>query len=301
MKLSVVVPTLNGRDQLESCLDALATHAPDAEVIVVNGPSSDGTTGMVQDREDVAVLVELADRRLNVARNAGIDRASGDVVALLDHRLTVEPGWLAALTDGIDDADAVTGPTHQELEAGLTTESVESRTIKGRTVTYFDGGNAAFTVDLLDDIDGFDEYLHTGGARDAAHRLAALDYEVAWEGGMSVRREFSADGGRAEPDWRWKYRSLAYRLAKNYGIRPTVLRRLAGHSARDAVAALKDVARGDADPSSWFGNGRDVLAGMASGLKDGTVARYRDRSPRRNPNGRSKRADRAVAVYDYRP
>jgi glycosyltransferase involved in cell wall biosynthesis len=300
MKLSVVVPTLNGRDQLESCLDALAAHAPDAEVVVVNGPSSDGTTGMVQDRDDVAVLVELADRRLNVARNAGLDRASGDVIALLDHRLTVEDGWRDALTEGIADADAVTGPTHQELEAGLTTESVESRTIKGREVTYFNGHNVAFTADCLDEIDGFDEYLHTGGARDAAHRLAALDYEVAWEGAMSVHREYSADGGRAEPDWRWKYRSLAYRLAKNYGVRPTVLRRLASHGLRDSLTTLRDVATGDAEPSSWFGNGRDVLAGSGTGLKDGALARFRDRSPRRNPNGRSTRSDRAVAVYDYR-
>ena len=301
MKLSVVVPTLNGRDRLESCLDALAEHAPDAEVVVVNGPSSDGTTGMVQDRDDVAVLVELADRRLNVARNAGIDRVSGDVVAILDHSLTVEAGWRAALEDGIAHADAVTGPTHQELEAGLTTESVESRTIKGRTVTYFNGDNAAFTTELLDAIDGFDEYLHTGGARDAAHRLAALDYDLSWQGGMSVHREYSADGGRTEPDWRWKYRSLAYRLVKNYGVRPTILRRLASHAGRDAFSALKEVATGDAEPSSWFGNGRDVLAGIATGLKDGAVARFRDRSPRRNPNGRSKRTDRAVAVYDYRP
>jgi glycosyltransferase involved in cell wall biosynthesis len=300
MKLSVVVPTLNGRDRLESCLDALAEHAPDAEVVVVNGPSSDGTTGMVQDRDDVAVLVELADRRLNVARNAGIERASGDVVAVLDHRLTVEAGWRDALEAGIADADAVTGPTHQELQTGLTTESVESRTIKGREVTYFNGDNAAFTADCLDAIDGFDEYLHTGGARDAAHRLAALDFDLSWQGDMSVHREYSADGGRTETDWRWKYRSLAYRLTKNYGVRPTILRRLASHAGRDALAALKEVATGDADPSTWFGNGRDVLAGIATGLKDGAVARFRDRSPRRNPNGRSVRTDRAVAVYDYR-
>ncbi|PSP40440.1 glycosyl transferase family 2, partial [Halobacteriales archaeon QH_10_70_21] len=45
MYLSVVVPTLNDRDRLESCLDALSADAPD-EGIVVNGPSTDGTSGM---------------------------------------------------------------------------------------------------------------------------------------------------------------------------------------------------------------------------------------------------------------
>ena len=53
MQLSVVVPTLNARDRLAATLDGLASHAPDAEVVVVNGPSADGTTGMVRDRADV--------------------------------------------------------------------------------------------------------------------------------------------------------------------------------------------------------------------------------------------------------
>ncbi|MFD1586881.1 glycosyltransferase family 2 protein [Halorientalis brevis] len=300
MKLSVVVPTLNGRDQLAGCLDALAEHAPDAEVVVVNGPSADGTTGMVRDRDDVDVLVEIADRGLNVARNAGIDRATGDVVALLNHGLSVEEGWTDALVSAIAEADVVSGPTHRELKTGLTTESVETRTIKGRTVTYFNGDNAAFSRAALDALDGFDEYLQTGGSRDAAHRLAGIDYEVVWESDMCVRSEYGTDGGVAETDWNWKYRALAYRLAKNYGLRPTVVARMIGHGVRDAGSTLRDVAKGNATPSSWFGNGRDVLTGMGTGLKDGLVARFTDRSSRRNPRGRSRRSDRAVTVYDWR-
>jgi glycosyltransferase involved in cell wall biosynthesis len=300
MKLSVIVPTLNGRDQLAGCLDALAECVPDAEVVVVNGPSSDGTTGMVRDRDDVDVLVEIADRGINVARNAGIDRATGDVVALLNHGLVVEDGWFDALSSGLDGGDVVTGPTHRELETGLTTETVESRTIKGRTVTYFNGDNAAFSRDALDALDGFDEYLLTGGSRDAAHRLAGMDYEVVWESEMCVRNEFGTDGGVAETDWNWKYRALAYRLAKNYGLRPTVVARVLGHGLRDAASTLREVATGNATPSSWFGNGRDVLTGIGSGLKDGVAARFSDRSTRRNPRGRSLRSDRAVTVYDWR-
>ena len=72
------------------------------------------------------------------------------------------------------------------------------------------------------------------------------------------------------------------------------------HAVRDAVEALKDVARGDTVPSEWFANGRDVVEGIKTGGQDGITARVRDRSTRRNPNGRSKRADRAVAVYDWR-
>ncbi|MFB6185184.1 MAG: glycosyltransferase family 2 protein [Haloarculaceae archaeon] len=300
MQLSVVVPTLNGRERLARTLDALASEVPDAEVIVVNGPSADGTTGMVRDREVVDVLVEIADRTVNAARNAGIERASGDVVALVNHGLAVDEHWRAALADGLADADVVTGPTHERLRAGMTTETVESRTIAGRAVTYVNGGNAAFRRRVLDECDGFDEYMAIGGARDLAHRLASMDYDVDWRPGMAVQREFEADGGIRETDWDWKYRSLAYRLAKNYGVRPTVLWRLTSHAGRDAVETLREVVRGDAEPSKWIGTGRTVLENIAVGLKDGTSARNVDRTPRRNPNGVSTRSDRAVEVYDWR-
>ncbi|KAB1189149.1 MULTISPECIES: glycosyltransferase family 2 protein [Haloferax] len=300
MDLSVVLPTLNGRDRLATSLDALAEHAPDAEVIVVNGPSADGTTGMVREREDVDVLVELSDRNLNVARNAGIEVASGDVVALLRYDLSIEPSWLSALEDGIDDADVVTGPMHQTLRNGMTTESLEENTIAGRDVTYFNGGNVAFRRAVIDSLDGFDEYLQTGGARDAAHRLAHLDRRVGWAPEMCVRREFEADGGISERDWGWKYRALTYRLVKNYGLRPAAVERTAKHAISDGFEAAVGVLRGDVTPSGWVGTGRDVVAGIATGTSDGMVARARDRSRARNPHGCSARADRAVARYDWR-
>ncbi|SDM10014.1 Glycosyl transferase family 2 [Halogranum gelatinilyticum] len=300
MTLSVVVPTLNGRDQLAASLDSLAARAPDAEVIVVNGPSADGTTGMVRDRDDVDVLVEISARTLNVARNAGIEVASGDAVAFLGHDLVVEESWADAIRAGLDEAHVVTGPTHQTLQGGMTTDELEERDIANRHVTYFNGGNVAFRARTLKRLDGFDEYLETGGARDAAHRLGGIDARVTWGAGMCVRREYEADGGVTERDWGWKYRALAYRLVKNYGLRPTVARRTLVHAAEDAYSAARGVLRGDGTPTGWLGNGRDVVVGITTGGSDGFVARSRDRTSSRNPHGVSKRADRAVARYDWR-
>ncbi|WP_280588133.1 glycosyltransferase [Halorubrum sp. Boch-26] len=320
MELSVVVPTLNGRDRLAACLDALAAHAPGAEVIVANGPSADGTTGMVRDRDDVDVLVEISDRTVNVARNAGIEVATGDAVALVDYDNRVGEGWLDAVRAGLDDADAVTGPVTPvdrsrgagdveggDVEGGDVSDDAggpERRTIAGRDVTYFAGGNVAFRRETLRDLDGFDEYLRTGGARDAAHRLARMDREVAWRDDLAVTKEptspTAADGGRSAREWGWKYRALAYRLLKNYGVRPTVMARAGSHAVTDALGAAADVVRGESTPSRWVATGRDVLVGLAAGGSDGLVARGRDRSPARNPNGISDRADRAVAKYDRR-
>jgi hypothetical protein len=87
---------------------------------------------------------------------------------------------------------------------------------------------------------------------------------------------------------------------KNYGVRPGVARRLFGLAGREALDSLRDVARGEGEPSGWLGTGQDVLGGIARGTKDGVWARVSDRTPRRNPYGRSARTDRAVAVYDWR-
>jgi glycosyltransferase involved in cell wall biosynthesis len=300
MQLSVVVPTLNGRDHLAACLDTLSEQAPDAEIIVVNGPSTDGTTGMLTDRDDVDVLVEVSSRTRNVARNAGIDEAGGDVIALLGDDRRIEPDWLEAVVDGLTEAPVVTGPTHRTLRGGVTTESTERDRIAGRTVTAIAGPNVAFRRDVIEALDGFDEYLETGGAWDFAHRLAANDIGVAWRPAMSVRREYEADGGLTTGDWGWKYRALAYRLVKNYGLRPTVARRTVSHAASDALSTAVDVVKGEGQPTNWLGNGRAVVSGMLTGGSDGLVARARDRSDARNPHGLSKRGDRAVARYDWR-
>ncbi len=299
MDLSVVVPTLNAREELSGCLDAL-TERTDAEIIVVNGPSADGTSGMIRNRDDVDVLVEIADRNANAARNVGVDHAAGDAVAFVDHTLCVTDQWTEAVIDGLAEHDAVTGPTNTQLRAGMVTEEMEASTVAGRNVTYANAGNVALRRAPLDELDGFDEYLEVGGARDFAHRFAGAGFEVAWDDRMSVRREVGADGGERRSDWGWKYRSLAYRLVKNYGLRPTVVGRLCGHAGKDAASELRGVFAGENRPSYWLGDGRDVVTNILRGVKDGLFARRLDRSDRRNPHGRSARSDRPVSVYDWR-
>jgi glycosyltransferase involved in cell wall biosynthesis len=300
MQLSVVVPTLNGRERLTNTLDSLADRVPGAEVVVVNGPSTDGTTGMVRERDDVDVLVEIADRTVAAARNAGIEHASNGTVALVDQGLAVSDSWAEAVRDGLDGADVVTGPVRERLRGGLGTDDRESDVLAGREVTFVTGGNVAFRRETLDALDGFDEYLAVGSARDCAHRLAGLDASVTWDPAVGVATEVGTDGGAPDPDRGWKYRSLAYRLVKNYDLRPGVVRRVFGLAAREAAGSLRGVARGEGTPSGWLGTGRDVTTGIALGVKDGVWARTLDRTPRRNPYGRSARSDRAVAVYDRR-
>ncbi|MBP1955193.1 hypothetical protein J2752_002105 [Halarchaeum rubridurum] len=305
MELSVVVPTLNARRRLARVLDALDTRLPDVEVVVVNGPSSDGTSGLVRDHPAVDVLLELPERNINASRNAGLAAASGDVVAFVDHRSVVREEWYDALAAAIETgADVVTGPVHRAVSGGVTTEECERETVAGRDVRYFDGGNVAFTRAAADALDGFDEYLETGAARDAAHRLAGLDLRVAWKPAFAVLRaegDDVPDRVAETPDGSatgLKYRALGYRLAKNYGLSPPVAWRAVTHALREAGTAARNVLGGDETPSSWLSRGRAVVANAAAGVEDGLRARRRDRTPTRNPNGVSSRMDRAMSRYD---
>jgi len=305
MDLSVVVPTLNGRDALVDALDALAAHAPAAEVVVVNGPSVDGTSGMARDHDGVDVLLELSERNLNASRNAGIASASGNVVAFVGQDTQIESGWTSAIAAAVaDGADAVTGPVHRRVEGGVTTEAVEQDTVAGREVTFFDGGNVAVTRDALDELDGFDEYLQTGAARDVAHRLAGMDREVAWAADACVLREEKDDVQHRLPEdtdespWGLKHRALAYRLTKNYGVTPHIVARIVKHALGDAGSVGADVARGDAELSEWAAAGAAVVPNVWRGGQDGVSARVADRTSRRNPNGVSARMDRVHARHD---
>lgn len=298
MDLSVVVPTLNAETELSACLDALAAVAPDAERIVVDGPSADGTSGMVIERDDVAVLVELADRGVNVARNAGIAAATGDTIAFVDGFTVVRAGWRDALEGSLaNGAEVVVGPVSSRSGGDTGADGPEQRRVGGREVTYFDGGNVAFSAELLGRLDGFDEYLAIGGSRDLAHRVARLRERPVWADGLAVER---GGGTGMKRTFGWKYRSLAYRLAKNYGLRPFVAWRTVRQALGDGWAELRAVRVGDRRPSTWIGDGRDVSVNLARGTVDGWRARRRDPTAARNPNGVSARDDRAVHVHDWR-
>jgi hypothetical protein len=87
MKISVIIPAYNAGATLREALDSVQAqnHAPH-EVIVVDDGSTDDTAEIARSYQEVLplVLVQQANAGLGAARNAGMDRASGDAWAFLD-------------------------------------------------------------------------------------------------------------------------------------------------------------------------------------------------------------------------
>ena len=86
MKLSIITPVLN-EPRVVRTLDSIISqqHEHEVELIVVDGGSTDGTLDMLESRGNrIAVLVSEPDNGIYDGMNKGIDRATGDIIGILN-------------------------------------------------------------------------------------------------------------------------------------------------------------------------------------------------------------------------
>ncbi len=103
-KVSVVIPSWNGRDQLSGVLESLeAQNWPDFETIVVDNGSGDGTVEFLRAEWPSVRVVPLAENEgFAAAVNHGIARSSGEYVALVNNDVELEPQWIEIVTGVLD-------------------------------------------------------------------------------------------------------------------------------------------------------------------------------------------------------
>src|SRR5436305_972089 len=92
--LSVVIPTHDTQELTLACLGSLFRSAvPGMEVIVVDDASRDGTAEAVRERFPAAIVLRHeAAERFTRAANAGLGRAQGEILLLLNSDTEVEAG-----------------------------------------------------------------------------------------------------------------------------------------------------------------------------------------------------------------
>src|SRR5262249_8925142 len=111
-RVSVVVCSYNGAPTLAQCLRSLmALDYSDYEVIVVDDGSTDETREVLGHFPDIRVIHQ-PNRGLSVARNVGLEAATGDVVAYTDSDCFADADWLTQLVHQLErtGAAAVGGP-----------------------------------------------------------------------------------------------------------------------------------------------------------------------------------------------
>ncbi len=100
LSISVIIITRNRAESLKDALDSLTRQSrqPD-EVIIVDNDSKDNTREVAlsfNDRLNIKCIYE-AIRGIPHARNAGIENATGDIIAYIDDDCVADQDWLKCL------------------------------------------------------------------------------------------------------------------------------------------------------------------------------------------------------------
>jgi cellulose synthase/poly-beta-1,6-N-acetylglucosamine synthase-like glycosyltransferase len=105
--VSVIVPTHNEEENISNCLNSLflQTTKP-TEIIVVNDNSTDGTqkilTKLSKAHKNLKVVNRSKSEGYTQAVLSGINKAKGDIVAILDADSSAPKGWLKKIVEAYD-------------------------------------------------------------------------------------------------------------------------------------------------------------------------------------------------------
>lgn len=309
--ISVVVSTRDRADVLVLCLECLSRQEyPTFEIIVVdNAPATSATFDLVAGAfgGDPRVRYIREDRPgLSRGRNAGLQVAAGEIIAITDDDTVPDPLWLAEIAMAFAQGDriaCVTGPVvAAELEtAGQQLFEGFGRLNKGFSARVFDkrrprgagrlypysggtfgsGANMSFRTHVLRQMGGFDPALGAGslarGGEDLAIfvQLINAGHQLAYQPGALLYHVHPRT-----------YRELMQR-AYGYGVGLTAyLTKCLVDDPRIAFAVLRRVPAGIAfilDPKSHKNRSKgtsypqELTRLERSGMVQGPLAYLRSR------------------------
>jgi Glycosyl transferase family 2 len=177
---SVLITCYQAADTVgDAVQSALAQSRAPHEVIVVDDGSTDGTREALAPFLDRIDYVRQANRGHSAALNAGVQRASGDFVVLLDADDAYEPERIEALTElavARPDLDVLMTDAHLEVNGRVVSRFTERTpfAVEDQRLAIFERCFIAWPAvrrRLLLDAGGFDESLRRGKDWEAWIRL----------------------------------------------------------------------------------------------------------------------------------
>jgi dolichol-phosphate mannosyltransferase len=114
LSASVVLPTFNERDNIGELIAAIRQNLPQAEIIVVDDNSPDGTwqivEGVTVQDANVRLVRRTTERGLTSAIQRGIDESHGEVVFWMDCDFSMPPATMPLLLRAVNEgADMAIG------------------------------------------------------------------------------------------------------------------------------------------------------------------------------------------------
>lgn len=290
--ISVVICTYNRRDYLQRCLDYLKYQSNlNFEVVIVDGPSDDGTKEILENYKNLAKISHNSERNLSKSRNLGIELSSGDIVAFIDDDALPFDDWVQATLDAYNSYPltiaGLGGPAYyagsfwfQAEDNGINSNADARVNIAHKEIgkdgwlRYNTGTNATFVRQKLIDVGGFDEqYDYYLDESELCFRLQKKGSLIGYSPDVIVRHEFAQSHnrkGKYNYNWFTICKNTAYYVASYSGLTGDDLKsELKTRMERERVVPLDAaVTRGDLSASERDRHVDAIWRGLEQGLKD---------------------------------
>ena len=220
MKLSVIIPVLNEQAHLPQTVAALQASMAKAEIIVVDGGSSDGTREWLSAQKELIFIA--ATRGRGIQLNAGAKAASGEVLLFLhgdcvlpaNAPTLIQQTLLSAHTGG--GAFLIRFAETRPQSLGIIAKGINARTLMTKTATGDQGIFVRRTV--YDAIGGFADWPLFEDVDFVTRMKRRGKFVILREPITISARRYLANG-----PWRTTFLMYALRLGYWFGIPPVRL------------------------------------------------------------------------------
>lgn len=239
--VSIVICTYNRRLYLERLLDYLSYQTnSNFEIIVVDGPSNDGTKEFLDTWSGRIKIRHNPERNLSKSRNMGIECSSSEIVAFIDDDAIPFDDWVENILRAYNSRPLTTaglgGPVYYAgsfwfqakdnaiNKFGEAIVNIETDRIgKDGWLRYNTGTNATFRKCALVSINGFDEqYDYFLDESEVCYRLQSNRIGlIGYEPELYLRHEFAQSEnrlGRYKYNWFTICKNSAYFAAAYSGL-----------------------------------------------------------------------------------
>lgn len=180
--VSIVVPAHNSSGTIGGCIASLLAIAypkDKLEIIVVDNNSTDGTSSLIQ-QYSVIFESENEVQSSYAARNKGLKRAQGDIIAFTDSDCFVESEWIAEGVKHFEDdrcgavgGEVLSSPPTSVIEEYLMSMDFlhQRHCLQNSFYPYIQTANAFYRRSILHKVGLFDPRMISGGDADLCWRM----------------------------------------------------------------------------------------------------------------------------------
>lgn len=301
MKISLVINTYNRMHTLPTTLRSLELlRYPKLEIIVVDGPSTDGTLAYLRANWEGKIKLVTCDvANLSKSRNIGIQNASGQIVCFTDDDGVPEPDWLDHLVRAYENPRVGaaggwvrnhTGVEYQTKYIVSSRDSTSEVLIENESeipecepfaekFPGLIGVNSSFRRSALLEIGGFDEqYIYFLDETDVLARMVNAGYTVKMVPNAEVHHKYASSHIRTpsgvSKSWLQIVTSAAYYVIKNASP---------GTNLSVSMATIGSFKAGLKNHTNWYlaekmidqGHHSSLIAEIDKGAREGIADAFR--------------------------